>query len=68
MIKACELTSDLQILPAGDETEIGEKGIQLSGDQKARVSLARAVYSDSDIFLLDDPLLALEGDARKRIF
>jgi ABC-type bacteriocin/lantibiotic exporter with double-glycine peptidase domain len=43
-IEACQLQRDLEILPAGDSTEIGEKGINLSGGQKARVSLARAVY------------------------
>lgn len=59
---------DLEILPAGDMTEIGEKGINMSGGQKARISLARAVYSDSDIILLDDPICALDSNVRKRIF
>jgi len=55
-IEACALKADFDMLPAGDDTEIGEKGINLSGGQKQRVSLARAVYQDSDIYLLDDPL------------
>ncbi len=55
-IEACALKLDFDMLPAGDETEIGEKGINLSGGQKQRVSLARAVYQNSDIYLLDDPL------------
>ena len=55
-IEACALKPDFDMLPAGDSTEIGEKGINLSGGQKQRVSLARAVYQDSDIYLLDDPL------------
>ena len=55
-VKNSCLESDLSILPNGDETEIGEKGVNLSGGQKARVSLAQAVYADRDIYLLDDPL------------
>ena len=55
-VEACALKPDFDMLPAGDSTEIGEKGINLSGGQKQRVSLARAVYQDSDIYLLDDPL------------
>ena len=55
-IESCALKPDFDILPNGDSTEIGEKGINLSGGQKQRVSLARAVYQDSDIYLLDDPL------------
>lgn len=67
-IIACQLESDLSILPAGDMTEIGEKGINLSGGQKARISLARAVYSDNDIVLMDDPISALDANVRKSIF
>jgi ABC-type transport system involved in cytochrome bd biosynthesis fused ATPase/permease subunit len=67
-IISCQLESDLAILPAGDMTEIGEKGINLSGGQKARVSLARAVYADQDIVLMDDPISALDANVRKLIF
>lgn len=67
-ILACQLEKDLEILPAGDMTEIGEKGINLSGGQKARVSLARAVYADCDIVLMDDPISALDANVRKQIF
>ena len=67
-ISACQLERDLEILPAGDQTEIGEKGINLSGGQKARISLARAVYADNDIILMDDPISALDANVRKKIF
>ena len=56
VIESCALIPDLQILQGGDQTEIGEKGINLSGGQKQRISMARAVYSNSDLYLLDDPL------------
>ncbi|KAK9886059.1 hypothetical protein WA026_014841 [Henosepilachna vigintioctopunctata] len=68
VIEACALKSDLDILPAGDNTEIGEKGINLSGGQKQRVSLARAVYSDADVYFLDDPLSAVDSHVGKHIF
>ncbi|KAG6873111.1 hypothetical protein C0995_002774 [Termitomyces sp. Mi166 len=67
VIKACHLERDLEMLPHGEKTEIGEKGINLSGGQKARVSLARAAYSDSDIVLLDDPLSAVDAYVGKGI-
>ncbi|KAK0395659.1 hypothetical protein QR680_001380 [Steinernema hermaphroditum] len=68
VIEACALKPDLDILPQGDKTEIGEKGINLSGGQKARVSLARAVYQNYDVYLLDDPLSAVDSHVGKHIF
>ncbi|XP_009877002.1 PREDICTED: canalicular multispecific organic anion transporter 1 [Apaloderma vittatum] len=68
VIKACALLPDLELLPAGDQTEIGEKGINLSGGQKQRVSLARAVYSNADIYILDDPLSAVDAHVGKHLF
>ncbi len=67
-IEACALEADIDILPGGDKTEIGEKGINLSGGQKQRVSLARAVYSDADVYLMDDPLSAVDSHVGKHIF
>lgn len=61
VVEACALTRDLEILDAGDQTEIGEKGITLSGGQKQRVSLARAIYSNSKHLLLDDCLSAVDS-------
>uniref|UniRef100_A0A8B9HQ01 ATP-binding cassette, sub-family C (CFTR/MRP), member 12 n=1 Tax=Astyanax mexicanus TaxID=7994 RepID=A0A8B9HQ01_ASTMX len=68
VIHACCLAPDLAILPFGDQTEIGERGLNLSGGQKQRVSVARAVYSNRDIFLLDDPLSAVDAHVGKHIF
>ncbi|CAM4943622.1 unnamed protein product [Rotaria socialis] len=68
VIEACALKQDLDMLPANDETEIGEKGINLSGGQRQRVSLARALYSNADIFLLDDPLSAVDAHVGAHIF
>ena len=59
-VEACALVDDLKALPDGDETEVGEKGISLSGGQKARLALARAVYARADIYFLDDPLSAVD--------
>jgi ABC-type multidrug transport system fused ATPase/permease subunit len=67
-IDAAALKSDLEILPSGDQTEIGEKGINLSGGQKQRVSLARAAYASPDILLFDDPLSAVDPHVAKEIF
>ncbi|XP_077359163.1 ATP-binding cassette sub-family C member 3 isoform X2 [Festucalex cinctus] len=68
VLEACALTPDLQVLPGGDMTEIGEKGINLSGGQRQRVSLARALYSHADVYLLDDPLSAVDAHVSKHIF
>ena len=67
-VEACALRPDLEMLPGGDQTEIGEKGINLSGGQKQRVSLARAVYNDAEVYLLDDPLSAVDSHVGKHIF
>uniref|UniRef100_K7FZT5 ATP binding cassette subfamily C member 3 n=1 Tax=Pelodiscus sinensis TaxID=13735 RepID=K7FZT5_PELSI len=68
VLEACALKTDLEVLPGGDHTEIGEKGINLSGGQRQRVSLARAVFSDADVYLLDDPLSAVDSHVAKHIF
>jgi ATP-binding cassette, subfamily C (CFTR/MRP), member 1 len=59
-VKACALTEDFAQLPDGDDTEVGDRGISLSGGQKARLTLARAVYARADIYLLDDSLSAVD--------
>lgn len=59
-VHACALTEDFKTLPDGDQTEVGERGISLSGGQKARLTLARAVYARADIYLLDDCLSAVD--------
>lgn len=66
-LRACCLLDDLKALPGGDMTEIGERGINLSGGQKARVTLARAVYSDAQLVLLDDPISAVDSHVGKHL-
>ncbi|KAF8941682.1 hypothetical protein BGZ58_000018 [Dissophora ornata] len=68
VLQACSLLHDLDMLPAGDQTEIGERGINLSGGQKQRVSLARAAYQDADIYLLDDPLSAVDAHVDQHLW
>ena len=68
VLRACNLDEDLKQFDHGDETIIGERGVTISGGQKARMSLARALYSQSDIYLLDDPLSAVDSRVGKIIF
>ncbi|KAG2411497.1 hypothetical protein HFD88_009052 [Aspergillus terreus] len=68
VVDACALRADFRSLPAGDMTEIGERGINLSGGQKQRVNLARAVYSRTEIVLMDDPLSAVDAHVGEHIF
>jgi len=68
VVKVCGLERDMELLPRGDLTVVGERGVSLSGGQKARVNLARAVYRKADIYLLDDPLSAVDTHVGKHIF
>uniref|UniRef100_A0A3P8PBH8 ATP-binding cassette sub-family C member 5 n=1 Tax=Astatotilapia calliptera TaxID=8154 RepID=A0A3P8PBH8_ASTCA len=68
VISACCLRTDLALLPSADLTEIGERGANLSGGQRQRISLARALYSDRDVYILDDPLSALDTHVASHIF
>nr|GMD72939.1 ABC transporter C family member 14-like [Ipomoea batatas] len=68
VIKVCCLEKDLEMMEYGDETEIGERGINLSGGQKQRIQLARAVYQDCDIYLLDDVFSAVDAHTGSEIF
>ena len=67
-VQVSSLSHDLKLLPHGDQTEIGEKGITLSGGQKARVAIARTIYHDADVYLLDDPLAAVDAHVGKDLF
>lgn len=67
VLEACDLKVDLRSFMDGDNTQVGEKGISLSGGQKARISLARAVYSGADLYLLDDPLSAVDENVGKHL-
>ncbi|XP_066994509.2 ATP-binding cassette sub-family C member 5 isoform X2 [Anabrus simplex] len=68
VVYCCSLTEDINMLPGGDQTEIGERGINLSGGQKQRVALARALYANRDIYFLDDPLSAVDANVGNHIF
>jgi ABC-type multidrug transport system fused ATPase/permease subunit len=68
VIRACALKKDLELWTFGDQTEIGERGINLSGGQKQRIQLARALYKDSDIYLLDDPFSAVDAHTGSHLF
>ena len=68
ILSICQLKQDLQIFQKGDQTEIGEKGVNLSGGQKARLAIARAVYNDSDIYVFDDPLSSLDAYVGMNLF
>ena len=68
VIDACALRPDLEMLPNGDMTEIGERGITVSGGQKQRLNIARAIYFNSDIVLMDDPLSAVDAHVGRHIF
>jgi len=67
-VRLAQLTADLEILPAGDATTIGERGVTLSGGQKQRVAIARALYAESDIYIFDDPLSAVDNHVGSALF
>ncbi|OTB05798.1 hypothetical protein M426DRAFT_72650 [Hypoxylon sp. CI-4A] len=67
VVRACALQQDLDMLPDGDATEIGERGITISGGQKQRLNIARAIYFDADIVLMDDPLSAVDAHVGRHI-
>lgn len=67
VVDACALRPDLEMLPAGDLTEIGERGITVSGGQKQRLNIARAIYFDADIVIMDDPLSAVDAHVGRHI-
>jgi len=68
VINACALNEDFAQMPNGDETVVGERGITLSGGQKARINLARALYRQGDVYLLDDPLSAVDPRVSRHLF
>lgn len=67
-LQRCSLVHDLESLPFGDLTQIGERGANLSGGQKQRVQLARALYYDADIYLLDDPFSSVDTHTATSLF
>lgn len=67
-LERCSLVKDFELLPYGDLTEIGERGVNLSGGQKQRIQLARALYKNADIYLLDDPFSAVDAHTASSLF
>ncbi|KAJ0890202.1 putative ABC-type xenobiotic transporter [Helianthus annuus] len=67
-LQACSLKKDLELFSHGDQTIIGDRGINLSGGQKQRVQLAMTLYQDADIYLLDDPFSAVDAHSRSELF
>jgi ABC-type multidrug transport system fused ATPase/permease subunit len=68
VLHACSLLKDLELFSHGDQTIIGDRGINLSGGQKQRIQLARALYQDADIYLLDDPFSAVDAETGSELF
>nr|CAD7572167.1 unnamed protein product [Timema californicum] len=68
VVRVCALTRDFELFPNGDKTIVGERGVSLSGGQRARINLARAVYREADIYLLDDPLSAVDTHVGRHLF
>ncbi|KAL3738257.1 hypothetical protein ACJRO7_019738 [Eucalyptus globulus] len=68
VIQKCSLAEDIKMFPFGDQTQIGERGVNLSGGQKQRIQLARALYQDADVYLLDDPFSAVDAHTATSLF
>ena len=68
IVKSCGLNPDMSTFPSGDSTVVGDKGVQCSGGQRARIGLARAIYRDADVLLLDDPLSAVDSKVGRQIY
>ncbi|KAJ1532134.1 hypothetical protein ONE63_000759 [Megalurothrips usitatus] len=68
VVRVCALEDDFKLFPRGDKTQVGEHGHSLSGGQRARINLARAVYRRADIYLLDDPLSAVDTHVGRHLF
>lgn len=68
VVKVCALTKDFQQFPQGDLTVVGDRGVSLSGGQKARINLARAIYRQADIYIMDDPLSAVDTHVGRFLF